>query len=108
MNIVSRTSILLGANVETLVPQLLENKLLSNWQNLAPTIVNTARILIIVQGIEDDYTAALAALTVAAAKLGLTWRHDDFLTYGDPTINTWMPPLSADDPNLVKPPAALD
>jgi hypothetical protein len=95
INVVSRTSILLGAesDIEGLVPQLLSGQLVSNWQKLYPTLPNTARILIVVPGVEQDYQKALAAVISAAAKVKVAWRHEDFATYGDPSKQIWIPPL---------------
>jgi hypothetical protein len=103
-NVVSRTSILLGAQAEGLSQQLLDNHLISNWQRLAPTMVNTTRILIIVNGLEPDYIDALNAVKAAAENVHVAWRNEDFLTYGDPNNSTWIPPLAI-PPNYVVLPA---
>jgi hypothetical protein len=97
-----KTSILLGAEAENLSQQLLQNGLISNWQKLAPMIVNTARILLIVSGGDQDYNDALNAVIAAAANMRVAWRHEDYTTYGDPNYNTWIPPLTI-DPNYVQP-----
>jgi hypothetical protein len=98
---VVKSSILVGAEAETLSQQLLNEHLISNWQKLAPMMVNTTRILLIVNGGDQDYNDALNAVIAAAANLRVAWQHDDYTTYGDPNYNTWMPPLSA-DPNYVQ------
>ena len=94
-NVVSRTSILLGptADLESLVPQLQSDQLVANWQKLYPPQPDIARIVIVVEGVEQDYQKALAAVIAAAAQVRVAWRHDDFLTYGDPNKQTWIPPL---------------
>jgi hypothetical protein len=94
-NVVSRTSILLGTtpDIESLVPRLQSDRLVANWQKLYPAQPNTARILIVVEGVEQDYQKALAAVIAAAAQVQIAWRHDDFLTYGNPNNQTWIPPL---------------
>jgi len=101
-SLVAKSSILTGAVAESLAQELLDNNLISNWQKLAPAHVNTARILIIVAGGDDDYDSALSTV-VAGAELGnVLWRHEDYLTYGNPNGNTWMP-LLAIPPRYVNP-----
>lgn len=96
INVVSRTSILLGAepDLEGLIAQLLADHLITNWQKLYPTQPNTARILIVAQGMQQDYEKSMAEVIAAGAKLNVAWRHEDYTTYGDPKIQTWIPPLS--------------
>jgi hypothetical protein len=98
---VFKSSILLGANAEPVTQQLLNNGQISNWQRLAPTQVNTTRILIIVDGGDQDYNNALNVVVAAAADARVAWRHEDYLTYGNPNNNVWMPPLAI-PPNYVK------
>jgi hypothetical protein len=98
---VFKSSILIGADVEVCAQDLLNNKLISNWQKLAPSMVNAARILIIVAGGDQDYNKALDAVINLAAAKKVAWRHEDYLTYGDPTTKTWLPPLAI-PPNFVK------
>lgn len=91
---VAKSSILIGAGAENLAQEFLDNNLISNWQKLAPAHVNTARILIIVAGEDDVYDSALSTV-IAGAELGsVLWRHEDYLTYGNPNDNTWMPLLA--------------
>ena len=101
---VIKSSILIGAQAEALTQQLLGENLISNWQRLAPMIADTTRILIIVNGGDQDYNAALNTVIAAAASVRVAWRHEDYTTYGDPNYNTWMPPLSVS--NVVQPPTA--
>ncbi|HUN56689.1 MAG TPA: hypothetical protein VMU41_01120 [Candidatus Binataceae bacterium] len=91
---VSKSSILLGANAEEVTQQLLINKQITNWQRLAPNHVNTTRIIIVVDGNDQDYNDALNGVIAAAADVRVAWRHEDYLTYGDPNNNVWMPPLA--------------
>lgn len=91
---VFKSSILLGANAETITQQLLNNNQISNWQRLAPTIPNTTRILIIVEGNDQDYNNALNVVIAAAADMRVAWRNEDYLTYGNPNTNVWMPLLA--------------
>jgi hypothetical protein len=93
--LVAKSSILTGTGAENLAQEFLDNNLISNWQKLAPAHVNTARILIIVAGGDDDYDNALSAV-IAGAELGnVLWQHEDYLTYGNPNDNTWMPLLAS-------------
>jgi hypothetical protein len=91
---VSKTSIMLGANAEEITQQLLANQLISNWQRLAPTIPNTTRILIIADGDDQAYSDALNVVIAAAVEARVAWRNEDYLTYGNPDNNVWMPPLA--------------
>jgi len=97
---VFKTSILLGSGVELFTEKLLAAKQISNWQRLAPTHVNSTRILIIAEGLEADYERALARVKAAATAAEIEWRDEDYLTYGDPRYNTWYPPLTI-PPNYV-------
>ena len=97
---VFKTSILLGADVENCAQDLLDKKRISNWQKLAPTHANTAPILIIVAGGDQDYNKALDEVIHEAAGKRVAWRHEDYLQYGDPNNQTWMPPLAI-PPNYV-------
>ena len=99
---VSKTSILLGANPDDYARNLLANKLISNWQSFGPVHAEATRILIIVEGDDQDYNNALDAVIAATANAHIAWRHEDFLTYGDPGINTWTPALAI-PPNYVTP-----
>ena len=90
---VSKSSILMGANAEEITQKLLANQQITNWQRLAPTHVNTTRILIIVAGNDQDYSNALNGVIAAAADARVAWRHEDYLTYGNPNTNVWLPPL---------------
>jgi hypothetical protein len=101
MVMVFKSSILLGANAEALAQQLLNNNQISNWQRLAPAIPNTTRILIIVSGDDRDYNNALNAVIAGASDVRVAWRHEDYLTYGNPNDNVWMPPLAI-PPDFVK------
>jgi hypothetical protein len=98
---VFKSSILLGANVEDCAKDLLDKKRISNWQKLAPTHVNTARILIIVAGGDQDYNKALDEVINEAAAKRVALRHEDYLHYGDPANQTWIPSLGI-PPNFVK------
>jgi hypothetical protein len=101
VSMVFKSSILLGANAEAVTQQLLANDQISNWQRLAPEHVNTTRILIIVEGNDQDYNNALNAVIAVAAEARVAWRHEDYLTYGNPNTNVWMPALAI-PPNYVK------
>ncbi|MGA2410192.1 MAG: hypothetical protein ABSG46_07365 [Candidatus Binataceae bacterium] len=90
---VFKSSILLGANAESCSAQLLTDKLITNWQKLAPEHVNTTRILITVEGSEQDYNNALDAVIAAAAQQQVAWRHENYLVYGNPNLKTWIPPM---------------
>jgi hypothetical protein len=98
---VFKSSILLGANAEEITKKLLANQQISNWQRLAPEHPNTTRILIIVEGNDQDYNNALNVVIAAAADVRVAWPHEDYLTYGNPNTNVWMP-LLAIPPAYVK------
>lgn len=93
LSMVSRTSILLGEDVEGCADRLLQGKLITNWQNLAPEHVNKARILIVAQFGEQDYERLLDKVIAYAAQRRVVWQHEDYTTYGDPRIRQWIPPL---------------
>jgi hypothetical protein len=91
---VSKSSILLGASAEAVTRQLLANQHISNWQRLAPTIPNATRILIIADGDDQAYNDALNVVIATAADARVAWRNEDYLTYGNPNNNVWMPLLA--------------
>jgi hypothetical protein len=99
---VFKTSILVGKNVEDFTQDLLNRKLISNWQKLSPTIPNTSRILIVVAGEDQDYNNALDTVINEAAAKNVAWRHEQYTTFGDPGKQTWIPPLAI-PPNFVNP-----
>jgi hypothetical protein len=90
---VSKTSILVGANAESCSKALLAKKLIANCQNLAPSHANTTRILIAVAGSEADYESALDAVIDAAASEQVAWRHESYLKYGNPNETGWAVPF---------------
>jgi hypothetical protein len=90
---ISRTSILDGEEAESCAEQLLEKKMITNWQKLAPEHVNKARILVIALFGEHDYEQLLDKVIAFAAGLKVVWQHEDFTTYGDPRSRDWIPPL---------------
>jgi hypothetical protein len=98
---VFKSSILLGADAEAVTQQLLNKNQISNWQRLAPNHIDTTRVMIIVAGNDQDYNNALNVVIAAAADARVAWRNEDYLTYGDPNNNVWMPPLAI-PPNYVK------
>jgi hypothetical protein len=98
---VFKSSILLGAEAENVAQQLLRDGKLSNWQRLGTEHANSARILIIVAGGDEDYNQALNAVIAIAAAARVAWRHEEYLTYGDPNENRWEPQLAI-PPRYVK------
>jgi hypothetical protein len=91
--VVSKTSIMIGNNVESCVQQLIEHDFIRNWQRLAPEHANTARILIVAFGNELAYENALDEVIAFASRHGAIWRHDDYPRYGDPREKEWMAPM---------------
>jgi hypothetical protein len=91
---VSRTSILIGENAEACARDLLTNHLIANWQRLAPGHVDAARILIVAFGDDEAYESSLDQVIEFATARRTIWRHDDYLTYGDPRGESWIPPMS--------------
>jgi len=91
---VSKTSILIGQNFKTCAQDLLKKSQITNWQELITAgQVQTARILVTVLGDEGAYKDAIDDIKAFAAEMKVTWRHENYLTYGDPTLETWIPPL---------------
>ena len=90
---VTKTSILLGDDAPGAAKDLLAKGLITNWQDFGPDLVNTARILIAVNGDESAYEEARDNVIAEAASRKVAWRRDDFLKYGDPKARTWIPPL---------------
>jgi hypothetical protein len=91
--VVSKTSILIGDNVELCAQELVENDFIRNWQRLAPEHADTARILIVAFGGELAYENALDEVIAFASRHGAVWRHEDYLTYGDPREKEWIVPM---------------
>jgi hypothetical protein len=93
---VAKSSILLGAEAENLAQEFISNQYISNWQRLAPAHANAVRILIIVAGNQKDYDNAMRTVMGGAgvAYPPVIWRDEDYLTYGNPNDNEWMPELT--------------
>jgi hypothetical protein len=97
---VSKTSILIGKDVEFSAQALLRDGLIENWQLLAPDHLDTVRVLVVAFGDDDAYEEALAKVIAFATDHGTLWRHEDYLTYGDPRDKSWIPPITWAAPQL--------
>jgi hypothetical protein len=98
---VSKTSILIGKDAESSAQDLLSNRLIANWQRLAPGHLEAARILVVAFGDEDVYEEALEKVIAFATDRGILWRGEDYLTYGDPRNKSWITPVSWPNSNAL-------
>jgi hypothetical protein len=88
---VQKTSILVGENPVACAEDLLSKSLIKSYQDLSTNHPNTARILVVVRGNENDYEKTIDQIVDLAAQRKIAWRHENYATYGDPALQQWTP-----------------